>query len=100
DNPQDENRSIRSIYPDDCIVYAITQKDSTPSRPLRLDFYVHPNLSHHMIKTFIRDEERHPPDYVNSFLSVEIPSFEGLEEQERQDQVRGRRKILIFWAIL
>ncbi len=100
DNPQDDNRSIRSAYPDDCTVYAITQKGSTPSQPLRLDFYAHPNLSHHLIKTFIRDEERHPPDYVNSFLSVEIPSFESLEEREINQRKRGRRKILIFWAVL
>lgn len=100
DNPQDEDRSIRSAYPNDCMVYAITQKDSTPSQPLRLDFYAHPNLSHHLIKTFVRDEERHPPDYLNSFLSVEIPSFESLGEIEKNAQKRGRRKILIFWAIL
>ncbi|HOO49682.1 MAG TPA: DUF87 domain-containing protein [Alphaproteobacteria bacterium] len=100
DNPQDEDCSIRGAYPDDCTVYAITPKENTPSQPLRLDFYAHPHLSHHLIKTFIRDEDRHPPDYVSSFLSVEIPSFENLEEQERRDQIRGRRKILIFWAIL
>jgi hypothetical protein len=100
DNPQDEDRSIRSAYPDDCTVYAITQKASTPSYPLRLDFYAHPHLSHHLIKTFVRDEERHPPDYLNSFLSVEIPSFESLGELEKNAQKRGRRKILIFWAIL
>lgn len=100
DNPQDEDRSIRSAFPDDCTVYAITPKASTPSQPLRLDFYAHPHLSHHLIKTFVRDEERHPPDYLNSFLSVEIPSFESLGEIEKNAQIRGRRKILIFWAIL
>ena len=84
DNPQDNNRSLRSAYPDDCIVYAITPKASTPSLPLRLDFFAHPDISHHIIRTFMREEDRHPPDYVNSFLSVEIPSFDGLHEMDQR----------------
>lgn len=54
DNPHDDNRSLRSGYPNDCTVYAITEKENTPSEKLRLDFYAHPDLSHHLIRTFIR----------------------------------------------
>jgi hypothetical protein len=43
DNPQDGNRSIRSAYEDRCQVYALTERASTPSRPLRLNFYEQPD---------------------------------------------------------
>ena len=39
DNPQDDNLSIRSGYPDRCVVYALSPKTSTPSNPLKLNFY-------------------------------------------------------------
>ena len=42
DNPQDGNVSLASAYKDQCEVYALTPKTSTPSHPLKLDFYEHP----------------------------------------------------------
>jgi hypothetical protein len=100
DNIQDDNRSLRSGYPQDCTVYAITEKENTPSEKLRLDFYANPDLSHHLIRTFIRQEDAHPPDYVNSFLAVEVPSFDSIEDMDKGGQKRARRKVLIYWAIL
>jgi hypothetical protein len=38
DNPQDGNKSIRSAYEDRCQVYALTPREATPSKPLRLNF--------------------------------------------------------------
>lgn len=101
DNPQDDNASLATAHAEDCQIYAITHKANTPSHSLRLDFYAHPSISHHILATFIREQDRHPPDYVNSFLSVEIPSFEEINRMEgRGDQNRARRKILMYWAIL
>lgn len=101
DNPQDESASLATAHADECQIYAITPKANTPSHPLRLDFYAHPDISHHILNTFIREQERHPSDYVSSFLSVEIPSFEQIGGMEgRGDQIRARRKILMYWAIL
>jgi DNA helicase HerA-like ATPase len=101
DNPQDGSASLATAHAGDCQIYAITPKANTPSRPLRLDFYAHPDISHHILNTFIREQERHPSDYISSFLSVEIPSFEQIERMEgRGDQIRARRKILMYWAIL
>jgi uncharacterized protein DUF87 len=39
DNPQDNNKSIRSAYESRCEVYALTKRKNTPSKPLRLNFY-------------------------------------------------------------
>ncbi|MCM2465948.1 ATP-binding protein [Methanoculleus oceani] len=100
-NPQDDSASLATAHAEDCQVYAITSKANTPSHPLRLDFYAHPDISHNILATFIREQERHPPDYANSFLSVEIPSFQEINRMEgRGDQNRARRKILMYWAIL
>jgi len=101
DNPQDNSTSLATAHACDCQIYAITEKEHTPSRPLRLDFYMHPEVSHHILNTFIREQERHPSDYVSSFLSVEIPSFERIDElRDHNDRIRARRKILMYWAIL
>src|SRR6266702_1715671 len=42
DNPQDGSRSLRSGYPGRCKVYAFTERPATPSKPLKLNFYEHP----------------------------------------------------------
>ena len=42
DNPQDNNLSLRSGYPSRCTVYAFIERPTTPSKPLKLNFYEHP----------------------------------------------------------
>lgn len=99
DNPQDNNLSIASGYPDKCIVYALTKKEKTPSKPLRIDFYEHPDSSHKIIATLLREDGRNSV-YIERFLSVDIPSFEKLAELEYGDKTRAATKILIYWGIL
>lgn len=99
DNPQDDNYSIRSAYPDRCVVYALTKKDKTPSKPLKLDFFEHPDSSHKIIATLLREAGR-DSIYIKNFLSVDMPSIESLSELEPGDRNRAERKILIYWAIL
>lgn len=100
DNPQDDSRSLAGGYPDRCVVYALTKKENTPSRPLRLDFYEHPDSSHKIIATLLRETGKDTSIYVTSFLSVDIPSIESLKEMQPGDERRARRKILMYWAIL
>jgi len=100
DNPQDDSRSLAGGYPDRCIVYALTKKEKTPSRPLRLDFYEHPDSSHKIIATLLRETGKDTSIYVTSFLSVDIPSTESLKEMHPGDEHRARRKILMYWAVL
>ena len=98
DNPQDGSRSLASIYKERCTIYALTKKEKTDSRPLRLDFYEHPEGSHAIIRSLLK--ERANVIYISSFLSVEIPSIKSLEELPVNEKLRAQRKILMYWAIL
>ncbi len=99
DNPQDDNYSIRSAYEDRCVIYALAKKEKTPSKPLKIDFFEHPDSSHNIIEVLLRDAGRNSI-YIERFLSVDIPSFEVLESLETGDKLRAVRKILAYWAIL
>src|SRR5690606_23305563 len=99
DNPQDDNLSIRSAYPDRCVVYALSKKDSTPSKPLKIDFYLHPDNGHRILGTLLREAGR-SSIYIDRFLSVDIPKFDQLKEMGPGDKLRAERKILLYWSIL
>ena len=99
DNPQDDNFSIRSAYPDRCVVYALTKKEKTPSKELKLDFYEHPRDSHRIIRTLLREDGRSSV-YIERFLSVDLPTIEQIAELDFGDKNRAEREILIYWAIL
>ena len=99
DNPQDDNFSIASAYKDRCVVYALTKKEKTESKPLKLDFYEHPESSHKIISTLLKDAGKNSI-YVERFLSVDIPSIDSLQEKDPGSKLRATRKILIYWAIL
>ena len=100
DNPQDDSRSLRSAYPRRCTVYALTKKEKTESKPLRLDFYEHPESSHHIIGTLLREIGKDSSNYVSSFLSVDVPAVDSLKEMAPNEEKRARRKILMYWAVL
>ncbi|MFO7997188.1 MAG: DUF87 domain-containing protein [Dehalococcoidia bacterium] len=100
DNPQDDSSSLKSVYPDRCVVYALTKKEGTDSKPLRLDFYENPDSSHNIIATLLREAGRDLSIYVSSFLSVDIPSIESLKELGPSEERRARRKLLMYWAVL
>jgi hypothetical protein len=100
DNPQDNNRSLASAYPDRCTVYALTPKENTKSKPLRLDFYENPGSSHKIIATLLKEAGKDTSHYVTSFLSVDIPTIESVREMEHGADLRARRKILMYWAVL
>ncbi len=100
DNPQDDSSSLKSIYPTQCDVYALTPKANTKSKPLKLDFYDRPKASHGIIRALLREESKDTSNYISSFLSVDIPSIESLKELEYKDELRAHRKILMYWAIL
>lgn len=100
DNPQDDNFSIRSAYPDQCIVYALTKKDKTPSKELKLDFYENPKESHKIIRTLLYEDGR-DSIYIDRFLSVDILTIDQIRELDDYGKKnRAIQKILIYWAIL
>ncbi|HQK83943.1 MAG TPA: DUF87 domain-containing protein [Atribacter sp.] len=100
DNPQDNSHSLRSAYPKRCVVYALTPKPATPSSPLKINFYEHPEKSKPIIGSLLRQDGR-ASGYVQSFVSVELPSLDEIRNfPPGGDQARALRKVQFFWAIL
>ena len=99
-NPQDGSLSLAGGYSTECHVYALTRKDETCSKPLLLDFYEHPESSHKIIATLLRQAGRDSSDYINSFLSVDIPPIEQIKELPKGEDERAKRKVLMYWSIL
>ena len=104
DNPQDDSRSLASEYPDRCFVYALNPKPSTPSEPLKLNFYEQPESSLRIIGSLLAQSDR-TSAYIQSFTSVELPSIDEVNQfpstgESAGDRVRAIRKIQMFWAIL
>lgn len=104
DNPQDGSISLRSVYSDRCRVYALTPKEETPSKPLKLNFYEHPQRSHRVLGALLKTYGRDSAIYVQQFIGAEVPSLEELKELRQigdwGEATRARRRILIYWAVL
>lgn len=99
DNPQDGNKSIRSAYEERCAVYALTRRENTPSKPLRLNFYEQPDASIGVIASLLEEDSR-TSVYIRGFASVTLPSIENILSLAPQERDRSIRKIQIYWAIL
>ena len=100
DNEQDGTVSIASAYRERTTVYALTKKEATDSKPLRLDFYAHPDKSHGILGQLLDSDGRTASIYVNSFRTAQIPSLEGLDELPYNQRKRTMRRILMYWAVL
>jgi len=103
DNPQDDNLSIRGAYPDRCIVYALAPKANTPSQPLKLNFYFNPAASKTVLNSLIRQSGRAGSDYIDAFISVELPEITAINQipQNRfNDKKRAIRKLQFYFALL
>jgi len=103
DNPQDDNFSLASAYPDVCHVYALTKKDKTKSKPLKLNFYEHTERSHKILGKLLQTYGKDGSNYVKSFISIDIPSIDFLMNNpdiDRNEFNRALRRVLMYWAIL
>lgn len=99
DNPQDGSSSIRSAYPNRCHVYAFTKRDSTPSQPLKLNFYEHPESTLPVLRSLLQSD-RKTSTYIQAFSSIDLPSLEELRGLQHGEQARPLRKVQMFWALL
>jgi DNA helicase HerA-like ATPase len=99
DNPQDGNLSLRSAYEKECIVYALSPKGKTNSRPLKLDFYEHPDRSLRVLSNLLVNEGR-TAIYVGSFRGVSLPALTDIQSLPFNEKLRAQRKVLMYWAIL
>ncbi len=103
DNPQDNNFSIRSAYPDRCVVYALTQKENTQSELLKINFYQNPSASKEVLNTLIRLRQRATSDYINAFLSVGLGDLEtvaSIPNNRMSEKIRAVRRIQYYFALL
>ena len=100
DNPQDGNKSLRSANGERCEVYALTQRDGTPSKPLRLNFYEYPDSAIRIIASML-EEDKQRSNYIRSFASVDLPSLNDINSMDsKREKTKAVRKIMMFWAIL
>ncbi|MDX9814237.1 MAG: DUF87 domain-containing protein [Sulfurimonadaceae bacterium] len=101
DNPQDGNKSLRSAYEDRCKVYALTKRENTPSKPLKLNFYEQPGSSIQILSTLLEEDGR-TSQYIKNFSSVELSNIDEIKsiKDDFSKKIRAIRKILIYWAIL
>ncbi|MFC1902358.1 ATP-binding protein [Chloroflexota bacterium] len=100
DNPQDDNYSLRSAYQDQCVVYALNQKPETPSELLKLNFYEDASSSKQVLNSLIRQSGRNISDYINAFLSVELPELDNIDGLPINDKIRAIRRLQYYWALL
>jgi len=99
DNPQDGNLSLRSANAARCEVYALKNRPSTPSNPLKLNFYEKPDSCLPILAGLL-DEAGQKAQYVRAFTTVQLPSMAEIPTLKPNEQVRAVRKIQMFWAIL
>lgn len=100
DNPQDGSKSIRSANEGTCDVYALTKRQATPSKPLRLNFYEQPDTGIGILASLLEQDNRRSI-YMGALESVQLPSIDqAREETDIGLKTRGVRRIQMFWAIL
>ena len=99
DNPQDGDRSIRSANESRCHVYALTARPSTPSEPLRLNFYEEPASCLEVIASLL-EQDNQRAIYVRSFASVSLPDLNEIPAMGISDKCRAVRLIQAYWACL
>jgi DNA helicase HerA-like ATPase len=99
DNPQDDSRSLKTGYADRCVVYALSPKAATPSKPLKLNFYEHPDRAHRVLADLLASEGR-TSIYVRAFVGAEIPALDELSTLAVNERMRAERRILMYWAVL
>jgi Helicase HerA, central domain len=99
DNPQDANISIRSKNESRCQVYALVKRSSTPSKPLRLNFYEQPESCFSVIRSMLALDNR-TSDYVRSFANVTMPSIGSIADLPHGERTRPVRRVQMYWAIL
>lgn len=99
DNPQDDNRSLRSANEARCQVYALTPRAGTPSRSLRLNFYEQPAACLEVIASLL-EQDNQRSNYIRSFASASLSDVAALPGMNESDRGRAVRKIQIYWAIL
>ena len=72
-------------------VYALTHKNQTPSKPLKINFYEHPESSHRIIGTLLSEAGKNSI-YIERFLSVDMPGLGQLKLKYKPGRNSGYAK--------
>lgn len=99
DNPQDGNKSLRSANEERCTVYALTKRDGTPSKPLRLNFYEQPGQCLSVLASMLGQDGK-ASNYIRSFAGVQLPDVSDLAGMSESEKCKAVRKVQMYWAIL
>ena len=98
-NPQDNNSSLAAGFSESCKVYAITPKEGVDSKPLKLNFYQHPDRSHAVLADLLESSKQRS-NYAKNFIGAQVPALDELGELDYGEKTRAKRRILMYWAIL
>jgi hypothetical protein len=98
-NDNEQNKALRTAYPDRCKVYALTTRAETPSEPLRLNFYEQPESCIEILASMLEQDNK-TSNYIRSFANVKLPSIESIGSLPLNEKTRPIRKIQMYWAIL
>lgn len=99
-NDSDQDKvSLRSANPDQCEVYALTQREGTPSKLLKLNFYEKPSTCKDILGTLLNKAKRESI-YITDFISVVLPTQDEIDEMDISDKIRAIRRIQMYWAVL
>ena len=99
-NDSDQDKvSLRSANPDQCEVYALTQREGTPSKLLKLNFYEKPSTCKDILGTLLNKAKRESI-YITDFISIVLPTQDEIEEMDMSDKIRAIRRIQMYWAVL
>ncbi len=98
-NPQDNNSSLAAGFSESCKVYAITPKEGVDSKPLKLNFYEHPDRSHAVLADLLESSKQRS-NYAKNFIGAQVPALDELGELDYGEKTRAKRRILMYWAIL
>ena len=99
-NDSDQDKvSLRSANPDLCEVYALTQREGTPSKLLKLNFYEKPSTCKDILGTLLNKAKRESI-YITDFISIVLPTQEEIDEMDMSDKIRAIRRIQMYWAVL
>ena len=102
DNPQDGNTSIKSMFPNDCLVYAIKPREGKENKTklLKLNFYDYPKIGMQILREMLVKDGVNSQNAVG-FYMVDMPSkIEAQKESNPILSIKMKNKILLYWAIL
>lgn len=99
-NDSDQDKvSLRSANPDQCEVYALTQREGTPSKLLKLNFYEKPSTCKDILGTLLNKAKRESI-YITDFISIVLPTQDEIDEMDMSEKIRAIRRIQMYWAVL